>query len=724
MYHQSDDAVSRLQDTVADRRLSNAIYRHEQVKNLQKALVESRLELINAICQDLPVDRCEAFAELFLTISATKSYLDSISPVNALDEEYHIARNEDSPQARRGVGIVIIEPQSHTPLFSVVSPLCGAISSGSAVLLILKKTLDHLPPILTQLLTESLDPGIVEIISSKPPEIPASLYVRQTTDQRLPTDLSSPLNAFTVAVIDRTANLEDAARTLWRARTAFGGTSPYAPDIIFVNEFAKQALLDALIACYSQSHVSQHSILNDSSQEEASMLKSVKCVVAGTWGQILEVTDRNFLTSFTKPQGRTFYLHAYRSLVDAIEMANGLSSIDNRATFAFGDAKSCKYVLQGINADAGFANTVPTELLVYTVGPAAPQGHPIKIKSRYSSEMFSIPQPQYAKPTELSSVLDLLVSKDVPPERQLQMLERLRPEKRRPARHDVGMSLTPVHIFSHGSTMMLGEESQSADYWKKCGEEALSRGIKGVMIMGAHWSASQDDAIDVSTNPKPNKSPVAYVHPDKYKNYQLNPDLTGAELCISKLRAGGFNARGNSSFDWIHDTYLILIRMFPGGCPPTTIISMNPYFDPHYHMRVGLTLRPLRAQGYLLIGSGGAVHNLFRNVWDPMILYGDNFAQPTPPEPWALEFRQSVEDVIRGGGGPRLRRAMTSLMKHPLYRDAHATDDHFMPLCFAAGAAGGRGDEGEPGTLGAEDWELTNMCNSQFTVGTWNAVVA
>lgn len=45
------------------------------------------------------------------------------------------------------------------------------------------------------------------------------------------------------------------------------------------------------------------------------------------------------------------------------------------------------------------------------------------------------------------------------------------------------MSLTPVHFFSHGSTMMLGEESKSADYWKQCGDEALAQGIKGVVIM-------------------------------------------------------------------------------------------------------------------------------------------------------------------------------------------------------------------------------------------------
>lgn len=44
-------------------------------------------------------------------------------------------------------------------------------------------------------------------------------------------------------------------------------------------------------------------------------------------------------------------------------------------------------------------------------------------------------------------------------------------------------TVTPVHFFSHGSTMMLGEPSTSADYWKKCGDEALAHGIKGVIIM-------------------------------------------------------------------------------------------------------------------------------------------------------------------------------------------------------------------------------------------------
>lgn len=237
-------------------------------------------------------------------------------------------------------------------------------------------------------------------------------------------------------------------------------------------------------------------------------------------------------------------------------------------------------------------------------------------------------------------------------------------------------------------------------------------------MMGAHWDA-RGDKIQVATNPKPNKSPVAYVHPSKYINYELNADVPTANRCIDILKQDGFDVEGNNTFDWIHDTYLILIRMFPGGCPPTVIVSMNARFDPHFHAAVGASFRPLRKEGYLIIGSGGAVHNLYRNKWAPMLRHRDNFGMVGAPEAPMLEFRQAFEDVVTKNSGPELRRGLTRLMKHPQYRDAHGTDDHFMSALFVAGASGAEEDRGTHGRLCAETWELTNMCNSQFTFGSW-----
>lgn len=276
------------------------------------------------------------------------------------------------------------------------------------------------------------------------------------------------------------------------------------------------------------------------------------------------------------------------------------------------------------------------------------------------------------------------------------------------------------------------------------------------LAQGAHWATTFDGVL-LSANPNPGKNPVAFVHPSKYEDYKLNTDLDYVPTLQAHLTAAGIPSRADEAFDWVHDTYLILIRMFPRGCPPTTIVSSQHRYDPHLHAAVGAALRPLRdwqRHKTLFIGSGGAVHNLYRNVWGPMLRYRDSLAQPAPPAAWAMDFRQEVIDALvaghsrdhpvedaaygtllrsstggsakgnkeggRGVGGPKLRRKMTALMKHPRFRDAHGTDDHFMPALFVAGLCGGKGDEDMRGELGAEDWELTNMCNSQFTIGSWD----
>ena len=46
-----------------------------------------------------------------------------------------------------------------------------------------------------------------------------------------------------------------------------------------------------------------------------------------------------------------------------------------------------------------------------------------------------------------------------------------------------GLGLTPVHFFSHGSTRMVEEDTEAARYWKKCGDEALANGVKGIVMM-------------------------------------------------------------------------------------------------------------------------------------------------------------------------------------------------------------------------------------------------
>jgi len=64
--------------------------------------------------------------------------------------------------------------------------------------------------------------------------------------------LSSPNTAMTVAVVDRTANLEQAARSIVTARFSFDGKSPYAPDLVLVNEYVKKKFISEVLRCTAE----------------------------------------------------------------------------------------------------------------------------------------------------------------------------------------------------------------------------------------------------------------------------------------------------------------------------------------------------------------------------------------------------------------------------------------------------------------------------------------
>ncbi|KAI1617008.1 catalytic LigB subunit of aromatic ring-opening dioxygenase [Exophiala viscosa] len=304
------------------------------------------------------------------------------------------------------------------------------------------------------------------------------------------------------------------------------------------------------------------------------------------------------------------------------------------------------------------------------------------------------------------------------------------------------IDLPPVLALSHGTPMLTGEKSHIRDYWRRQGDKALEYGVKGVIIVvcidiahdmenfrnrkltrqleqGAHWNA-EGRKVKIATNPSPQKEKLGYVKNSEYSDFKPHPDLKTAERCLQMLQAAGFEVEADPKFNWLIDTFPMLLRMFPDRCPPVTIISQNSHYDPYFHVEIGRTLRPLRKEGYLFIGSGGGVHNLYRVDWSGMLLWRDNWAQRAPPSGPHLEFRQALEDVIcKNGGGPDLKRAIVRLIKHPYYRVAHGTDEHFLPFCFVAGLVGEEEDRGEKGVLACEVWELGQQAETQFSIGDW-----
>ena len=124
-----------------------------------------------------------------------------------------------------------------------------------------------------------------------------------------------------------------------------------------------------------------------------------------------------------------------------------------------------------------------------------------------------------------------------------------------------------------------------------------------------------------------------------------------------------------------HGVWSILLHMYPQANIPVVQVSLQTELGPAHHYRLGQALAPLAADQVLLIGSGQMTHNL--REW------GRNF--DGQPAPYVVEFQAWVHERI-------VAREHHALMN---YRDsaphavrAHPSDEHFLPLFFALGAAG------------------------------------
>ena len=126
-------ALSKLQDAVVDGRLANVFFRREQLYRLHETVLQNKNTIVEAIVNDSGNTAAEAFAEFYAILSAITSYHDQLKPEAELDAEYQIAKGQDAPEAREGVGIVLIRPQAHTFVYSVLAPVSAAIAAGNCV---------------------------------------------------------------------------------------------------------------------------------------------------------------------------------------------------------------------------------------------------------------------------------------------------------------------------------------------------------------------------------------------------------------------------------------------------------------------------------------------------------------------------------------------------------------------------------------------------------------
>lgn len=236
----------------------------------------------------------------------------------------------------------------------------------------------------------------------------------------------------------------------------------------------------------------------------------------------------------------------------------------------------------------------------------------------------------------------------------------------------MGNTIFPSLFISHGSPMLAIENSPTGRFLDELGN-AIGR-PRAVVIASAHYE-SHGPAITVNLQPSTIHDFGGFP-PELYAlQYPAAGDVLVGERVATLLRNAGFAVHVDTTRGLDHGSWVPLRRMYPGADIPVIALSVDSGKDAAWHHAVGRALAPLRAEGVLVIGSGGFSHNLRELNWR------DSGA---PPVEWMTRFTDPLRDALIEGD---TQTALDWKLLPQAMRN-HPSPEHLMPLYVALGAAG------------------------------------
>jgi 4,5-DOPA dioxygenase extradiol len=234
------------------------------------------------------------------------------------------------------------------------------------------------------------------------------------------------------------------------------------------------------------------------------------------------------------------------------------------------------------------------------------------------------------------------------------------------------MSRLPTLFVSHGSPLHALNPGDAGRVWAGLGK-TLPR-PKAVLIASAHWESSVP-MLTGSAQPKTIHDFSGF--PDEL--YQLRYPAPGApELAaraVALLKAAEIAAGIDGCRGLDHGAWVPLRWIYPDADVPIVQLSVQPALGPAHHVRLGQALRPLTDEGVLIIGSGHTTHNL-----------RDWMSNPRRQEP--LRYAQEFATWLAAALAARDTEALLAYRERaPEAARAHPSEEHFLPLFIAWGAA-------------------------------------
>jgi 4,5-DOPA dioxygenase extradiol len=235
-------------------------------------------------------------------------------------------------------------------------------------------------------------------------------------------------------------------------------------------------------------------------------------------------------------------------------------------------------------------------------------------------------------------------------------------------------SLLPALFVSHGAPLFALEPGQTGPALTRWGEKlAASQPLRGIVILSPHWMA-RGPAVMTSAAPQTWHDFGGFPQPLYELQYAAPGSPALAQEVLDLLTAAGMPAQADASRPLDHGAWVPLMHLFPEANVPVVQVALPVRWGPAEVLAMGRALSGLRERGVLLIGSGSMTHNL-----------SEFFGGAREPAPYVLAFSRWVESALARGDVAAL---LDYRAQAPHATRAHPSDDHFLPLFFAIGAAG------------------------------------
>lgn len=247
----------------------------------------------------------------------------------------------------------------------------------------------------------------------------------------------------------------------------------------------------------------------------------------------------------------------------------------------------------------------------------------------------------------------------------------------------------PVLFIGHGSPM----NALATTPWTEAISQ-LGRSLprpEAILCVSAHWE-TQGVKVLTAEHPKTIHDFGGFPQELFEVQYPAQGSPEKAHKTLQLLRA--YKASPDVKWGLDHGTWSVLVHMYPQADIPVFQLSLDKSLNEKAHFEIGKSLRNLREQGVLILGSGNIVHNLRKINWKE---------QNPQPFDWNVKFDSEIKEAL-------LKKDHEKVIFHKQFFSAESalavpTDEHYLPLLYCLGAS----EESDSVTFPYEGYEMGSL---------------